>query len=159
MSRHTHRAPLRLQPRPSRWLAVFLVLVYGAVAAVALVLPVHWSARAALVLAAAGGLAYGMAHQVLRRLPWSVTGALWEPDGTWTLTLGDGREVEAKLCPSTFVSQSLVVLNFRRAWWWSPALVLPADSLDADLLRRLRARLRATAPESAGVADGAGPIR
>jgi toxin CptA len=158
MSRHSHRAPLRLHPRPSRRLAVFLVLVHAATAAAVLGLPVHWAVRGALVLLTGAGLAYGLAVHVLRLAPWAVTGAVWEPDGTWTLTLASGREVEARLLPSTFVTTVLIVLNLRCGRWYTCSLVLPGDALDPDLLRRLRARLRATAPEAAG-SEGPGSFR
>lgn len=135
------------------------MLVHAAAAAAALALPVHWAVRGGLVLLTAAGLAHGLALHILRRAPWAVTGALWEPDGTWTLTLASGREVEARLLPSTFVTNALIVLNLRCGRWRTCTLVLPGDSLDPDLLRRLRARLRATAPETAGASEGPGPFR
>lgn len=159
MSRHVHRSPLRLKPGPSRRLAVFLVLVYLAVAAVSLALPVGWPVRAGLVLAAAGGLVHGLAAHVLRSLPWSIVEAVWSPDGVWILFLANGREVEARLLPSSFVTSPLVVLNFRRATWRRDSLVLTPDSLDPELLRRLRSRLRQAAPEGASAPDGSGTIR
>lgn len=159
MSHHSRRSPLRLQPRPSRRLAVFLVLVHVAVAAVALALPVGWPVRAGLLLAAAGGLVHGLAAHVLRWLPWSIAEALWSADGTWILVLASGREVEARLLPSSYVTRALVVLNFRRETWRQGTLVLTADSLDPELLRRLRSRLRQTVPKDVSAPDGSGMIR
>jgi len=75
-------------------------------------------------------------------IPWAGREAIWEPDGTWTLTLVSGKQVEARLLPSTFVTPGLSVLNLRRGRWRSCAMVLLPDTLDPDLLRRLRVRLR-----------------
>jgi toxin CptA len=119
-----------------------LLLVHGTVVAVALLLPVSCMLRAALIGAALVGLAHGLGAHVLRTLPWSVVEATWQQDGDWVLTLASGREVPARLLPSSYVSPALVVLNLRVDWWLVRSLVLPRDALDADLHRRLRARLR-----------------
>ena len=119
-----------------------MLLVHGAVVAVALLLPVSGMLRAALICAALVGLAHGLGAHVLRTLPWSVVEATWQPDGAWVLTLASGREVPARLLPSSYVSPALVVLNFRVARWLVRSVVLTRDTLEADLHRRLRARLR-----------------
>jgi len=75
-------------------------------------------------------------------IPWAGREAIWEPDGTWILTLVSGQQIEARLLPSTFVTPGLSVLNLRCGRWRSRAMVLLPDSLDPDLLRRLRVRLR-----------------
>jgi toxin CptA len=85
--------------------------------------------------------------------------AVWRPDGTWTLTLASGRELEARLLTSTFVSPALVLLSFRCHRARRCSLVLFADALESELLRRLRVRLRlsgaGTSRDSArGAADG-----
>jgi toxin CptA len=142
MTRQPTRPPLRLRPRPSRRLAAFLLAVHAAVVVVALLLPAPWLLRLVLAIAALLSLTYGLAVHVRRILPWSVVEATWQPDGAWVLTLASGREVPARLLPSSYISPALVVLNFRVDWWLVRSLVLPHDSLDPDLHRRLRARLR-----------------
>jgi toxin CptA len=142
MSREVERPPLDLRPRPSSRLAFLLLVIHAAAAAVAVALPLDWPWRVLLLSAVLLSGAYLTAGHWLRRLPWSVREALWQPDGAWTLTLGSGRQVEARLLPSTYVSPVLVVLNFRRSGWRPCSLVLFPDALDPDLLRRLRVRLR-----------------
>lgn len=142
MSRQASRPPLRIRPVASRRLAVYLALVHAAVIAAAVALPLPWPLRLGLVLAALLGLAHGLAVHVLRLAPWAVVEAIWQPDGAWSLTLGSGQEVPARLLSSTYVSPALVVLNFRCGRWRIRSLVLPRDAIDADQHRRLRARLR-----------------
>jgi len=134
-------------------LAGFLSLTHGAALAAVLMLPSPWTLRVILVVLVVAGLAYGVQAHLLRRLPWAVREAVWEPDGRWTLVLASGQEVEARLSPATFVWSRLVVLIFRRGRWRSGSLVLTSDSLDPDLLRRLRVRLRVAGHAATGLSD------
>jgi toxin CptA len=136
------RPPLRIRPGRSRFLAVFLLGTYGAAFAVVFATPLDWYWRAVLAAMVLAGLLYAMVVRVLSLAPWVVREATWRPDGAWILTLVLGKQVEARLQPSSFVSPILILLNFRYRSWRSCSLVLPPDSLDPDLLRRLRARLR-----------------
>ncbi len=159
MAKHGERPPLHLRPGLSRGLALFLLLTHGAAVLAVLLLPLPCYGRAALAAAVAAGLAYAVWAHLLRALPWSVREALWEPDGAWTLTLGSGRRLEARLSASTFVSPFLVVLNFRCGRWRRCALLLPADALDLDLLRRLRVRLRLSGESGPGLPEPATRFR
>jgi toxin CptA len=119
--------------------------------AVVWALPLRWYLQVGLAAAVLTVLAYEVAAKVLFRVSWQVREATWGADRTWTLELQDGTRIEAQLLPSSFVSQGLVVLNFRCGRWRICNLVLLSDALDADILRRLRVRLRLW-----GAADGQG---
>ena len=142
MSKPTERPPLRIRPRASARLAVFLLLAHGVALGVIAGLPLDWSWRLVLVGAVVLGLAHACAGHLLYWLPWVPREAVWQSDGRWTLTLVSGREVEPRLLASSYVSASLVVLNFRCRRPPLCSLVLLPDSLDREPLRRLRARLR-----------------
>jgi toxin CptA len=131
-----------LRPGFSRRLAAFIGVTHGAALAVLLLLPTPWYWRGAAALSVIGSLLYQAWVHLLHRGPGAVRAASWGADGTWTLSLATGGELEARLAPSTFVGTSLVVLNFRCGRWRRYALVLLSDNLDATLLRRLRVRLR-----------------
>ncbi|MGE0080618.1 MAG: protein YgfX [Thiohalomonadaceae bacterium] len=74
-----------------------------------------------------------------------ITAAMWRPEGDWHLTSADGMSGEATLAPECYVSPYAVVLRFQGTAGRVRTLVILADALDADTLRRLRVRLRITA--------------
>jgi hypothetical protein len=139
---HRERPPLRIRPRPSRRLALFLISGHLAALVIACALPLDWYWRLGLAAAVLTGLVYGIGAHVLYLTPWSVREATWNSDGAWTLALVSGRRIDARLLPSTYVTRSLQVLNFRTGRWQYRTLTLLPDALDGDLLRRLRVRLR-----------------
>jgi toxin CptA len=139
LASHRERPSLLIEPRISGRLAAFVVLTHVAAGATVLALPGAWSL---LDLAVAASLAYRLYVQVLRRTPWSIRSVLWQSDGTWRITLVSGRELEATLSPSTFVSVPLIVLNLRLGRLRRRALPLFSDALKTEQLRRLRQRLR-----------------
>ncbi len=142
MTRPVERPALLIRPVASRRLALFLLTLHGLVLAAVPMLPLPWFWRALLVLALVLGLVLGLGGAVWHLWPWSLRQAIWQPDGTWFLTLGNGRELEGRLLGSTYVSPALVVLNFRCGSWRTRSLVLLPDNLEPDLLRRSRVRLR-----------------
>ncbi len=123
-------------------LAAFLLVTHGAALSVVVAMPVDWYWRLGLGAMVFASLINALGTQVLFLLPWAGREAIWRSDGTWTLTLVSGEQVEARLLPSTFVTPGLLVLNLRCGRWRSRALVLVSDALGPDLLRRLRVRLR-----------------
>lgn len=139
MSSHHERPPLLIEPRFSRRLAAFVLLSHAAAGVAVLALPGAWRL---LVVPVAACLAYQLTVQVLRRAPWSIRSVLWQSDGTWRIALISGRELEATLSPSTFLSVPLIVLNLRLGRLRRRSLPLFSDALDPDQLRRLRQRLR-----------------
>lgn len=130
-----------IHPRVSRRLAGFVILTHGSAAAVLTMLSPDWLVGLLLVLV---GLSFAqiLLTHVLRRTPWSIRSAVWNPDGTWVIQLVSGVEQETRLVTGTFVSPSLVVLRFRAGWLRRHALPLFADALEGDQLRQLRQRLR-----------------
>lgn len=149
--RREERVALRIRPRPSRLLGVFLLSTHLLALAAVFAIPLQWYWTAALTVLVLAGLAYSAGVHLLYRVPWAVREVLWTGDGTWVLTLVSGAGAEARLLPSTYVTGKLVVLNFRRGRFRSCTLVIAADALAPDLLRRLRVRLRME-----GARNGAG---
>lgn len=142
MSGHRSLPPLRLAPTPSRRLLIFVVVTHVTALAVLVPLPAPdvW-VRLLLATLILASLAYVIWAQVLRRAPWSVVAVDWNERG-WQATFADGRTRDARLAPSTFVGVGLVILHLRVRWFWQPTLLLSADAVPADQLRRLRVVLR-----------------
>ena len=153
MSTHRARPPLIIRPRPSRRLGGFVAATHLAALAVAGALPLGWVVRVGLMLSIAASLGWLLWAGVLGRAPWSVREAVWDEQG-WRLTLEDGRVREARLAASTYLGAGLVILNLRCGRLRRRSLVLTADAVDGDLLRRLRARLRLLGPLEPAAGDG-----
>ncbi|MGB2942345.1 MAG: protein YgfX [Candidatus Macondimonas sp.] len=133
----------RIDPEPSRRLAVLLGIGYGG----------------ALLLAATGltgllralclaGILCSAAWTCWRHFgPGRIVHAEQLEAERWQLRRADGWEGEARLLPSSLVTPALMVLNFRFPGVWQPwrrgqSLCLLPDSLDRDSARRLRVFLR-----------------
>ena len=135
-------ADIRIEPTPSRVIAQLLFLVHAAAIAVVWLMPWPWGAGLAL-----SGLVLGAWLRALLLHVWRLAGSavvrvVVRADGSWELGLRDGRAESARLLDSSFVHPWLVVLNFAVGRWRRRHVLLPADSVNADTLRRLRVRLR-----------------
>jgi toxin CptA len=141
MTAHRHSPPLLIRPRASRRLAGFVILTHVSAAAVLPTLSPGWLVGLLLTLVGLSFVEILMTH-VLRRAPWSIRSAVWNPDGTWAIQLVSGVEQEVRLAPATFISPSLVVLRFQAGRLRRRTLPLFADALDGEQHRGLRQRLR-----------------
>jgi toxin CptA len=121
-------------------LALFVGLTHGLAAVAVVPLPIGLYRLPLLLLIVMSG-AHAIYAQILMLAPWSIATACWQSDGTWLLTFVSGRQRSVSLSPATFVSQSLVVLNFQAGWSRRYALAMFVDALDREVMRRLRQRL------------------
>lgn len=153
MSDHRHRPPLSIRPARSARLLIYVCIVHASALVVLLPLPPHAAIKSALAVLTLSSLGYVVWARILNRAPWSIIDATWAETG-WRLTTAAGRTHDARLCASTYVGVGLVILNLRSSWFRRHSLVLTPDSIDADQLRRLRARLRLV-----GAADTGGGAR
>lgn len=148
-----YATPLSLEPQPSRQLGILLAMTHAA--ALALLpysqLPVWLIIPLALILLM--GYRHSRRTRILHRHPGSIRRLVWGSGNDWRLTLGSGKRVRARLRPFAFVHPRLVILHFRRADGRASHIVLPADSLDPLLFRRLRVRLQIELSQIAGSAD------
>lgn len=141
MSSTSGPARLRIEPRPSTLLAATLAVLHGAVGVVVLSLPLAWDLQllvSALILL---GLLDALRTHLLHRGRAAVRSAQWRGGGEWWLRNGDGEAETGRLDPSTLVLPRLVVLRLRSGSVRRRTLILPADALDPDTHRRLRALL------------------
>lgn len=137
---------LDFKPRASRLLARFLVGVHALAALTVLLwVPGRGTVAALLMLV---GLSFfrNYRRHVLHRGQRAPRRVVCHGDGGWQLENHRGEMQAARLLSSSYLHPRLVILNFaldqrphRRN------LVLCPDSLDAQTLRQLRARLRVAA--------------
>ena len=154
MTDHRKRPPLTIRPAASRRLLAYLAMVHGSALAVLSAVPMHWGPRLVLAALVAVSLFYSVWARVLNRAPWSIVEAVWSDSG-WTLTTRSGRSHQARLLPSSYIGVGLVILNLRCGRFRRCALLLASDAIDADQLRRLRARLRISGTLAANGSKGA----
>ncbi|EIC19876.1 hypothetical protein Thi970DRAFT_03482 [Thiorhodovibrio frisius] len=121
-------------------LVVWTLLHLGAMAVIA-ALPLLWTFRVGLALLLGAHGYWSFATHFWRCLPWSIMQANRTCDA-WELVLNTGEPVRARLLGSSFIGQRLMVLNFAVGGWRRLSLPLAGDSLDGELLRRLRVELR-----------------
>lgn len=140
MSYAGYATPLRIEPRPSRWLAAAILFVYGGAVLMTLLVPLsRWLAvPTAVAIAGAGWRTF--VDRVLMSRAQAIIAVVWRDDGRWELQTRDGRRLPVALLPDSYVHPWLTVLNFRGAARRRSVVLLP-DSLDSQCYRRLRVRL------------------
>lgn len=132
---------LQIEPRLSRQLGLFMLLVHAA----ALLAIANIDMPVAINIALAGFVVVNFIQvfqlHVLGRSRQSVQMLVWDEQGDWYLVPPDGEKLEARLLPASLVHPLLIVLNFRvkdRGRWTS--ILLP-DALDKRTHRQLLTRL------------------
>lgn len=143
MTHHRDWGGMLIAPGFSRRFALY-VLVTHVCAAVAALAPAWGWPSYALCLGVLVSGVHIWVVDVLRRAPWSLRWVYWDSSGSWRIRFVSGQERDAQLSLSSFVTLQLVVLNFRLSPWRRRSLVIFADALDAEQLRRLRQALRAS---------------
>ncbi len=134
--------PLTLRPSPSRYLAIWLCGLHLLSQLVLWQLPMGVVIKACLALLLIVYLSWQIRHHLLRSTGNAIREIRLQPDGTWELGFANGNRLPAQLSPESLILPWLTILVFRTgSWWVTRALVLPPDSLQPDLARRLRVHL------------------
>lgn len=137
---------LDFKPRASRLLGRFLIGLHLLVAITVLLWVPGRFAVAALLALTVLSFFRNYRYHVLHRGRRAPRRVVCHADGGWSLQDTAGNMLPAQLLPSSYLHPRLVILNFMVED--SPRrrnLVLCQDSLDAQTLRQLRARLRVAA--------------
>jgi toxin CptA len=134
---------LDLSPRPSLRAVVGLSLLH--MAAVGLMVLAHlpkWGSLVMSLLLLASWFTLRR-HPAFGYGPKALTHLILHAEGGWTVENARGERFEAELLGSSVAQSWIIVLNFRLKQGGSRSRVLVGDELEADALRRLRARLLA----------------
>lgn len=143
MSSTPFDATLDLAPRPSVRALTALFVLHAAILGLLLFALRPSFGMALLAVAVAGSWLWLRRHPVFGFGPRALVRLTWHAGKAWTLHEAGGKQHEAELEGSTLVHDSLIVLNFRLRAGGRRSRALLGDELEADPLRRLRARLRA----------------
>ena len=134
--------PLILEPKTSRHFILLMVFVHSLTLVVVISLALHWSLKLALALIVGASAYLLYARYVDRRGRNAIRKLLLRGDGTWILSTGDCAHVQAVLQANSYVHPLVLVLNFICKDRRRRSLVLMADALEPELLRKLRVKLR-----------------
>lgn len=119
-----------------------LLVVHGAALTLPGLLPLPVFAQAFAVLAVLASAAWSICRHALRRGAGAVRALRFEDRERVQLRLGDGRWRRGRVAGSSTVGSGWCVLNIEHAPRGCSHVVIAADALDADDLRRLRVWLR-----------------
>ena len=134
--------PLYLQVKPSRLFAGFLILGHMTAALALMYIDLPTPAQILLGLMLATSLYRTLSLYVLMNSSRSILRLVWDASGKWRVWDGSGREHEATLTPDYFVHPKLIILGLKLQGVGRRAILLWPDSLDTEITRRLRRRLR-----------------
>jgi hypothetical protein len=138
-------APLRVKPEGSWLLAAMLGGVHLMALATVPLLALPLALKLALGMTVLFSLYRAIYTRILLRGKRSIRELIWEPTGGVVVWDGKGQEHEGVIAPDSFVYPWAVVLNLKLEGPCRRTLVLLADSVPEDVLRRLRIRLRIAA--------------
>lgn len=142
MSSPPFDATIELAPRPSLRALMWLFWLHtGALVLTLAALP-PGPAMVLPAFAVGASWVWTRRHAAFGHGPRALTRLTWHAEGAWTVHDAAGASHEAELQGSSLVLDGLVVLNFRFKSGGGRTRALLGDEVDADLLRRLRARLR-----------------
>lgn len=156
MSSPKSAPPLKVDLRPSRWLAGLILIAHGGALAVLVPLALPVWALAPLVGLITGSLVYTLKTHAMLRGPLTIRRVVWDSDNDWLLHAASGEQLAVRLLPGSYVHPLLVILNFeletapQRGGLLNTrrrSIVLAKDSADATTLRQLRARLNFFKPQ------------
>lgn len=127
---------------PSPRLAALLVGAHLVASTVLLFLPLPLFAVAPVFALIAWSGVHTVRRHALRVDAGAIVRVTRNEDETWMLTRRDGGSVSATLRPGSFIHPALLVLNFIAEDKKKFAVVLAANGVNSDDVRRLRAKLR-----------------
>ena len=140
---------LQIMPRPSRYLAAWILLLHLGVFGVVWAWGFDWLVNLSAFALVLMHLVFAIRRRLLRTAPGSLVRLTIDGEGLWNLEYRDGHTTRASLSARSFVSPWLTVLSFdQRLPARCSSLVLLPDSLDGESARRLRIRLRGLNPSA-----------
>jgi toxin CptA len=141
MSSPPFDATIDLALQPSLRALTWLLWLHTGALVLALVALPQGPPMAAMAVAVALSWLWTRRHPVFGHGPRALQRLTWHADGSWLVHDATGAKHEAELLGSSLVHDHLLVLNFALKSGGRRSRALLGDEADAELLRRLRARL------------------
>jgi toxin CptA len=135
-------APLHLAPKRSRCLLSYVLILHALALTAILISRLPGSATALLGAMVALSLARALLRHFRSPSGQASVSAVWEADDRWQVEYQDGRDRPQRRWDAPLIHPRLVMLRFWQGRFRFRCLCLCPDSIDAEVLRRLRVRLR-----------------
>ena len=100
MSSQKSAPPLKVELRPSRWLASLILFAHGGALAVLVPLTLPIWALAPLVGLVTGSLIYTLKTHAMLRGPLTIRRVIWDSDNDWSLHAASGEQLAVRFCPA-----------------------------------------------------------
>lgn len=148
MQAYSFDRPLSITPTSSFWLNLLIILSHALILLfVVLLLDIKLVFALIFILMIVLSLAYYFQLYICKTLKKSVQYAVHSfhkgQDKGWSVRLSHKKEdLAVAIQPSSFVSSSLVILNFKDHNNKTYSLMIPADSVTQQVNRQLRVRLK-----------------
>jgi len=133
---------LRLTPQKSIVLLSFILIAHTGAMGVILLLPLELWMQLFISLVVIISLIQALRTHILRANGSTIKSAEWDSEGEWRLFTVNGDELAAQLKASSYVQPWFIVLNFSINRFGRRNVILLPDSVDPELLRHLRVRLK-----------------
>lgn len=134
--------PLKINLGFSIWLTAYLLLAHLSALVLIFILDLEIYIQVGLAAITLLSLIYHWRRDLPHLCSNSVIGIDWSADRGWLIRLKDGRKIKALLCPSSFVSRSILLLNFKTADHARRRVAIANDAIDCEQFRRLRVLLK-----------------
>lgn len=134
--------PIRLDLKPSRWLAAILAGAGIGASLILLYMPLSIWLKLALMLLVLASTTYHVMDALLR-LPWSLIALELDGKGELHVMRRDEEKQQVRILPSSVVLPLLTLLNFQvEGNIWRRHMLITPDRVDPEAYRQLRVWLR-----------------
>lgn len=142
-SSRKYATPLAFTVNPSRIATLLYVAIAFLTCLLVLFLPLSAGWCVLLFILVVFWTVFILAAEWRYLAKFSVKKIEWKNDNEWSLEFTDNQRCEARLLGNSVSLPFLIILNFKLVEGWrSQSVSLYKDSIDADVFRRLRVRLK-----------------
>lgn len=139
---HNLDGAISIEPGFSRWLAYYLLSIHLVAMLLILLLQPPMPFTIFLMLLVSISLVYYWKRDLLHGAHRCISYVAWSEERGWRIVQPGGVMQQATLIPSSFLSRQLVILHLKTVKNGTQKLVLPGDSIQPDLHRRVRVLLK-----------------
>lgn len=149
MSSNPYKQVLEFKPQASRQLLLLMIIMHSAAGLIVLFLlnlPMVQQALLLLIISLAGYFSYRLHYQ--KTLNASIIAIRLNAENQWSITLAKQAPLSVVLLDSSLLSHYLMILNFKAETGKRYSIILAQDTIEAQLARQIRARIKVMSASS-----------